>query len=131
MSSLKAKIVAIKSLESLHLIEFELHEHPLWMITLELNEKIVIGANYSLCVKPSNVILAKDKTHNSSVANQLPCTIIKIQKGVIVSNITLQCFDYTLEALITTHKLEDMHLQIEQNMYACINESDLSLSQED
>lgn len=131
MGSLIAKVVSIKSVESLHIVQFEFYGHPLSMITLELNQKISVGTSYSLCVKPSNVILAKSKTQDVTIANQLPCKIIKIQKGMIVSNITLECFEHTLEALITTHRLEAMDLQVEQNMYAYINESDLSLSQQD
>jgi molybdopterin-binding protein len=127
MSHFVAKIVEIESLESLHRVKLSKEDHNLSMISLELNEKVQIGLDVRLYVKASNIIIAKNKNDDISMANQLQSSVISVEYGTILTNIKLDFLGNVLEALLTTHQAKKLNLQEGDEVYAFINESDLSL----
>jgi molybdopterin-binding protein len=127
MSHFVAKIVEIESLESLHRVKLSKEDHYLSMISLELNEKVQIGLDVRLYVKASNIIIAKNKNDDISMANQLQSSVISVEYGTILTNIKLDFLGNVLEALLTTHQAKKLNLQEGDEVYAFINESDLSL----
>lgn len=127
MSHFVAKIVEIESLESLHRVKLSKEDHNLSMISLELNEKVQIGLDVQLYVKASNIVIAKHKNDAISIANQLQTSVTSIEYGTILTNIKLDFLGNVLEALLTTHQAKKLNLQEGDEVYAFINESDLSL----
>ena len=127
MSHFVAKIVEIESLESLHKVKLSKEDHNLSMISLELNEKVQIGLDVQLYVKASNIVIAKHKNDAISIANQLQTSVTSIEYGTILTNIKLDFLGNVLEALLTTHQAKKLNLQEGDEVYAFINESDLSL----
>jgi molybdopterin-binding protein len=127
MSHFVAKIVEIESLESLHRVKLSKEDHNLSMISLELNEKVQIGLDVRLYVKASNIIIAKNKSEDISMANQLQSSVISVEYGTILTNIKLDFLGNVLEALLTTQQAKKLNLQEGDEVYAFINESDLSL----
>lgn len=127
MSHFVAKIVEIESLESLHKVKLSKEDHYFSMISLELNEKVQIGLDVKLYVKASNIVIAKNKSEDISIANQLQCIVISVEHGTILTNIKLDFLGNVLEALLTTHQAKKLNLQEGDEVYALVNESDLSL----
>ena len=127
MGYFKAKIVAIESLQNLHLLKLTYKDQYFYMISLELHQKVKVGIEVKLYVKSSNIIISKKADNELSIANQLPVTISAIEYGVILTNIKLDFLGNCLEALLTTHQAKQLQLQKGDKVYAFINESDLSL----
>lgn len=128
MSHFVATIAEIESLESLHRVGLSAKDHNFSMISLELHEDVQVSTEVKLYVKPSNIILSRGSHEDISIANQLLATIDSIERGKILTNVKLDFLGYPLEALITTHKAKQLNLQKGDEIYALINESDLSLS---
>jgi len=98
------------------------------MISLELNEKAVVGQDVLLSTKATSVALAKNLTGQLSYSNQIPCTIESIDQGKILTTLLLKS-DFLLESIITTASLTRMELQMGDKVTALIKSSDLSISE--
>ncbi len=127
MSTIKAKISAIKNKDTLHLLHFEGEGFSLSMLTLELDAAIQVGKKVALLVKPTAVELAKEPSNAISHTNQLPCRISSIEEGDILSTLTLTLNEQSFESIITTEALKRMHLKEKSPVVALIPESELSI----
>lgn len=128
MGSFTAEITEIQSLETLHLVHLRSQGHILSMISLELDHRVKVGAKVDLFVKSSNIILSRIPQTEITLANQLPVKIEAVNIGEIVTTVRLNFSGVLLEAMVTTHQAKKLDLKIQDAIYACINESDLSLS---
>ncbi len=128
MGNFPAKITEIKSVQTLHRVELAIKEHTLSLISLELADNVQVGTQVQLCVKSSNIMISRNKNTQLSIANQLPVTIVSIKEGKILTTLKLDFQDIILESIITTNQAKKLSLQEKENIFACINESDLSLS---
>ncbi len=128
MSKINATISAIESEGIINIITFSTQKTTLKMISLELNEKVVVGQDVILITKATSVALAKDLVGELSYSNQIPCTIESIDQGKILTTLLLKS-DFLLESIITTASLTRMKLQMGDKVTALIKSSDLSISE--
>ncbi|MFT7860495.1 MAG: TOBE domain-containing protein [Sulfurimonas sp.] len=128
MSSFIAEIKKIESVQTLHRVELTCKGEPLTLVSLELDTKVQEGRSVQLYIKPSNIILSRSKHQDLSSANQLPCTITSIKEGKILSNVKLNFSGIDLEAIVAATSVQKLQLDEAQEVYALINESELSLS---
>ncbi len=127
MSQIVASIRDIKKSGALHLIEFNLEDKSLFMITLELNSSIKIGVKVQLLIKPFSIVLAKDFSGNISYLNRLEVKIKSIEIGDILTNIELEFYNSILESTITTKSFNSMNLREEDTILALIKATDISI----
>jgi len=128
VSKINATISAIESEGIINIITFSTQKTTLKMISLELNEKVVVGQDVILITKATSVALAKDLVGELSYSNQIPCTIESIDQGKILTTLLLKS-DFLLESIITTASLTRMKLQMGDKVTALIKSSDLSISE--
>lgn len=128
MGSFIAEITEIDSVQSLHRVELLYKENRLSLISLELPKNIKVGSRVQLYVKSTNIIIARQKHNDISIANQLQSTISSIQYGTILTILKLDFKGIILEVILTTKQAKKLNLQENESVYALINESDLSLS---
>ena len=127
MSRIVASIIDIKKSGALNLIEFNLKDKSLFMITLELNSDIKIGRRVKLIIKPFSIVLAKDFSGEISYINRLDVNIKSIEVGEILTNIELDSYNSILEATITTDSFYSMGLKEGDNILALIRATDISI----
>jgi len=127
MSNLIATISEINNCDSLHIVKFKYHTQTLSMMSLELNDNICIGTNVRLGIKSSHISIAKNFAGEISFSNKLFTKIISIEDGELLSSITLEFFDTTLEAIISKEAVKKMNLSINDNVTAFIQMSELSI----
>ena len=99
------------------------------MMSLDIDEAIMIGTKVKLSVKPSHIAIAKDFTGELSYANQLPCKIKSIENGTLLSSVKLSFFDVVLESIITLASSEKMQLKAGDAITAFIKASELSIEE--
>lgn len=128
MNRFIAEITEIESVQTLHRIQLASHSCVLSMVSLELAENVQVGTKVQLYVKSSNIILSRNKDIQLSIANQLPVRIVSIKEGVVLTTLKVDFYGIVLESMITTEQAKKLHLKEEENIFAFINESDLSLS---
>ena len=132
MNILKGKIIDIQTYNSLSYVEIEIRNH-LTMVTVVLdvpNESsyLVVNKEVEVYFKESEVIISKSIDIQISVHNKIPCIVQSIQKGVILSEIILSCFDFEIKSIITTKLVEKIQLQENDEVLALINNNEISLS---
>jgi molybdopterin-binding protein len=129
MSNIIATIDDIKNCENLHIVRFKYHSQILSMMSLELSDDIKIGTKVRLGVKSSHISIGKNFSGNISFVNILPTKIIEIENGTLLSAITLKLFDTTLEAIIPLPSVKQMDLNVNDEVTAFIQMSELSISE--
>ena len=129
MSNFIAKIIEIQNLDCLNIVSFDFNGCILKMMSLELNENIKIGTNVILNAKPTNIALAKEFSGIVSYSNQIKSTVINIQKGKLLSSLSLQAYGTVFESIITTSSLQRMDISIDDTITAFIKASDLFIKE--
>ena len=98
-------------------------------MSLDLDSEIGIGTKVKLTVKPSHIAIAKNFTGEVSYANQLECSVVSIDNGVLLSSVGLRFVDTPLESIITLNSSKRMNLNIGDSVIAFIKSSELSISE--
>jgi len=129
MSNIIATIVDIKNCDSLNIVEFTFCNQSLSMMSLELNNKIKIGSKVRLSIKSTNIAISKDFISNISFENRLKCKILSIENGELLSSVTIEIGNTTLEVILTKQSVKNMNLNINDEVLAFINMSELSISE--
>ncbi len=127
MNSFKAKVTKIENLDSLNIVQFEFNNlNLLSMMSLEL-DNLKEGMTVLLNVKATHIGIAKDLQGQISFSNFIPSEIIKINKGKLLSDITLKSGDTVFTSIITSHSVNRMNLQEKQKVSAVFKASELSI----
>jgi len=129
MSFIDATVSDIQISESLHIVSFDFHGEILSMMSLELEDALKIGSQVKLQVKPSHVAISKDLNQQLSYSNQIPSTISNIDSGKLVTTLSLNTNESTIESLITSKSAKRMGLQKGDKVVALIKASELSIAE--
>ena len=127
MSKLTATISRIQTLESLNIVSFTLGDESLKMMSLDLDESVVVGAKVSLNIKPISVAIAKNLIGELSYSNQLNSKIQAINKGELLCSIDLIAAGMIFESIITAESANNMNLQVGDTVSALIKANDVSI----
>ena len=135
MSRLIATIKNIESVDDLNIVTFICNDETLKMMSLDLNDTIQIGKRVVLVCKPTSVALAKPTMDNKafsemlSYANQINVKVSSMDVGLLLSSITLQFGDFSLESIITSASVERMNLNEKDELLALIKANELSIQE--
>ena len=129
MNTLTAQITRIDTVENLTIVQFDVEGDSLTMMSLDLGDEIRAGTVVKLAVKATNIALGKDFGGSLSYANQVPVTVENIENGVLLSAVTVQHGDSTLEAVITVDSLKKMDLRIGETVTALIKASEIYIQE--
>lgn len=124
MNRLKAQITSIQSSEHLSFVGVEANGELLHLLLLEKPLE-VIGDEVNLVFKESEVILSKDVVN--STANMSKGIINEIQKGEILTQVTLSYNDIEIASLVPTQTFDMMKCNLGDTIYWIINPSEISL----
>ena len=127
MSTLRATLTNIQSVDNLNIVTFASEGSTLKMISLELNEKLKKGTEVLLSCKPTAIAIAKNITGELSYSNQLHATIIAMEMGELLCSLELDFHGSVLESIITSDSAKRLNLQIDDNVTALIKSTDLSI----
>ncbi|MBN2816318.1 MAG: TOBE domain-containing protein [Campylobacterales bacterium] len=129
MNRVRATVKSIQSVEKLNIVSFEYFTQTLSMMSLELGENIQPGTTVQLGFKSTAVGIAKEFVGGLSYSNRLPATIDLIEKGELLSSISLKLDDTYIESVITTASLLRMQLREGDSVEALIKASEVFIEE--
>ena len=127
MNKFIANVKKIDNLDNLNIVSFEFLDQTLSMISLDLNEKIKVGAKVELTANPSHVAIGKGFSGMLSYSNQLKATIDEIENGQLLCNIKLKIKNFILESFITVNSSKKMNLKKDDEVTVFIKATELSI----
>ncbi len=127
MKRLIATVSRVQTLECLNIVSFDLGDVNLKMMSLDLDESIIIGTKVSLNIKPISVAIAKNLSGELSYSNQISSQIQSIHKGELLCSIGLTSPSMEFESIITALSAQNMNLRIGDAVTALIKANDVSI----
>lgn len=126
MNILPATITAITTSEHLSILTVSILNNTLHLLLAEAsNADDLIGTNVTLAFKETEVILSKIFT--PTTANIQSASILLIERGIILSQITLTYVDIKIIALVPTLTLNRLEIIEGENVYWIVQPSEISL----
>jgi molybdate transport system regulatory protein len=117
MNKLPATITAIQQSGTILLVDAEV-EGPEWLET---------GKEVNLVFKETEVSLAKELQGKISMRNRMKCVVLKVDKGELLSVITLQFRNFTIASAITTRSVDNLQIEIGDEVEALVKANEVSL----
>ena len=118
-------VVEIQTHKNLHIVNFQVGKQTLCMMSLELPDNLHLNSKVQLYVKPTHISIGKDVIGEISFASQLQVKVKEIQKGTLVSSVTLVFDEYEFEAIVSTKFIKK--ISIGDEVVAFIKASELSI----
>jgi molybdopterin-binding protein len=130
MSKLHAQIKNIDSVDNLNIVTFDYNSIALKMMSLDLNENVIVGKKVSLNMKPTSVAIGKNFSGMLSYSNHIKAVIDSIENGKLLSSIVLSVNgDDFLESIITVESSKRMDLKVGDKVTAIIKASEISIAE--
>ncbi|MEC7755773.1 MAG: TOBE domain-containing protein [Bacteroidota bacterium] len=133
MNSFKAKIIDIKTSGSFSLVSLEAIGLKLKSIVIDTPQTadyLQINQEVSVIFKELEVSVATTPDLPISLQNQIPGSIIALQKGELLARITLQTQVGPITSIITAVSADELELTVGQEVFALIKTNELMLSRE-
>ncbi len=92
--------------------------HPQWL------QK---GNTVQLVFKETEVSLAKNLSGKISMRNRMPCQVVKIDRGELLSSITLNFNGTSIKSAITTRAVNALELMVGDTVEALVKANEISL----
>jgi molybdate transport system regulatory protein len=130
MNKLTGKIVGIQSSEHMSIIKVDVEGDVFSSIVLEGKKgstKYKTKDLVTLLFKETEVGLAKNLTGMISLRNRFNAIIKKIDKGPILSKVTLTYKTYTIESIITAQSAEQMKLKEKEAVEWLVKTNEVTL----
>ena len=127
---IRAKIVQISSKDGISFFELECLNLGTNLYMLALNEasKFALNDEVSLNFKSSDVVLSRLRLEASSLENELKCEVASINRGEILSIVSLKCKQFCFEAIISDHALKGLNLAVAEQVFAYIKSTSIHVS---
>ena len=132
MNTLNGKISAIEVNGSLTSVAVKVNEIILKSIVIETPETVSYlkkGHDLKVLFKETEVIIGTGDTSNVSLQNKIPGSVISIEKGTLVSKITIESPVGNITAVISTSAVESLNLRKTQRVTAMIKTNEILLSE--
>ena len=127
---IRAKIVQISSKDGVSFFELECLNLGINLYMLALNEasKFALNDEVSLNFKSSDVVLSRLRLEASSLKNELKCEVAGINRGEILSIVSLKCEQLCFEAIISDHALKGLNLAVGEQVFAYVKSTSIHIS---
>jgi molybdate transport system regulatory protein len=134
MNRLPACIALVQTHGSVALVEADLGGHKLIATLIGAGEEAAAwtdGMPVTLLFKETEVSLAKNLSGLISLRNRLPCTVTAIERGTLLTRVTLDVEGHAVESIITTRSSHVLSLAIGDAVEALIKANEMSVMPEE
>jgi molybdopterin-binding protein len=129
MNRIEALVAEVRHVESLYVVSFEWYNATIKMVSLDLDHQLKEGDKVVLGVNFTSVALAKGLMGELSYTNQLGANISEIDRGELMSVITLSYGGVFLESLILTDSVDRLALKAGDDVTMIIKANDIFLQE--
>lgn len=130
MNKLTGTISKIQQSGAILLVDVDVDGHGFSAMLIESAtqpEWLKTGNTIDLIFKETEVSLAKNLSGIISMRNRMKCTILHIERGELLSKVSLQFQKYVITSAITTRSVNSLDLKIGDEVEALVKANEVSL----
>lgn len=130
MNKLSGIINNIQQSGAILLVDVDVDGHGFSAMLIESAtqpEWLQTGNAIDLVFKETEVSLAKNLSGMISMRNRMKCTVQDIERGELLSKVSLQFQKYTLTSAITTRSVDSLNIKIGDEVEALVKANEVSL----
>jgi molybdate transport system regulatory protein len=130
MNKLSGTITKIQQSGAILLVDVDVDGHGFSAMLIESAtqpEWLQTGNTIDLVFKETEVSLAKNLSGMISMRNRMKCTVQSIERGELLSKVSLQFQKYTLTSAITTRSVDSLNIKIGDEIEALVKANEVSL----
>ena len=130
MNRITATIANTQSSGSVTMVDLVVGDCQLSALMVEASELpawLCKGNVVTVVFKETEVSIAKDFTGKISMRNQIECIIKSIERGQLMSIITMESKHFDVQSAITTRSVDQLQLEVGDRVTALIKANELSL----
>ncbi|MDP3914623.1 MAG: TOBE domain-containing protein [Bacteroidota bacterium] len=130
MNKLTGKISKIQQSGAILLVDVDVDGHGFSAMLIESAtqpEWLQTGNLIDLIFKETEVSLAKNLSGMISMRNRMKCMVQQIERGELLSKVSLQFQKYTITSAITTRSVDSLNLRIGDEVEALVKANEVSL----
>lgn len=130
MNRLPGTIVKIQQSGAILLVDVEVEQQVFSALLIESviqPEWLESGKDVDVVFKETEVSLAKNLSGQISMRNRMQCSIQAIDRGDLLSKITLKFRNHILTSAITTRSVDSLKLEIGDEVEALVKANEVSL----
>lgn len=130
MNRLSGKISKIQHSGAILLVDVDVDGQNFSAMLIESAtrpEWLQTGNNIELIFKETEVSLAKNLSGIISMRNRMKCTVKHVERGGLLSKISLQFLEYTITSAITTRSVDSLDLKVGDEVEALVKANEVSL----
>lgn len=131
MNRLTGQLIAMESCDGIHLLRLSVDNLPCTAMAIGEMPPQPSGGHITLGVRALDIAIGRNLTGQMSLRNRLPCQILALQHGQLMTSLSLQLASQQLEAIITRHSTEAMQLAVGMDVEAIIKSSALFVLHDD
>ncbi len=131
MNKLQGQISNIEVNGSITLVTTKVNNVSFTAIIIETPDTasyLVIGNTISLLFKETEVVIATGSTKNVSLQNQITGTVKNLEKGTLLSKLTVHTAVGDIVSVITTKAVNQLDIEQDTAVTAMIKTNEISLS---
>lgn len=126
MNILPATITALTTSEHLSILTVAVGDHPFHLLLAEASDaEELLGTNVTLAFKETEVILSK--LLSATTANIHYALVLRIERGIVLSQIALTYGDTSITALVPTLTFDTLDIREGDDVYWMVQPSEISL----
>lgn len=129
MNKIQATIDTIETHEGITRIVLTSGEKKLTAITLELSSVFKVGNKVNVLFKETEVGIAKNLSGLMSFSNLFRGVVLSVNKGTILSRISMDVDEITIGSIITTNAVEKLALHVEDEVDIFVKATEVSLEE--
>jgi molybdate transport system regulatory protein len=130
MNKLSGIILKIQQSGAILLVDVDVDGHGFSAMLIESAtqpEWLQTGNLIDLIFKETEVSLAKNLSGIISMRNRMKCMVQQIERGELLSKVSLQFQKYTITSAITTRSVDSLDLRIGDEVEALVKANEVSL----
>jgi len=130
MNKLPGIITKIQQSGAILLVDINVDEHGFSAMLIESAtqpEWLQAGNTIDIVFKETEVSLAKNLSGQISMRNRMKCIVQQIERGELLSKISLKFQEYLITSAITTRSVDSLQLAIGDEVEALVKANEVSL----
>ncbi len=130
MNKLPGRITKVQQSGAILLVDVNVDGHGFSALLIESAthpEWLQAGNTIDLVFKETEVTLAKNLSGIISMRNRMKCTVQRIERGELLSKISLKFHEYIVTSAVTTRAVDSLQLAIGDEVEALVKANEVSL----
>lgn len=130
MNKLSGVITQIQQSGAILLVDVDVDGHGFSALLIESviqPEWLLTGNSVDLVFKETEVSLAKNLSGLISMRNRMNCKVLQVERGGLLSKISLQFQEYVVTSAITTRSIDSLQLNVGDEVDALVKSNEVSL----